>query len=246
MRRSPLADRAFRETIDYEIGVTRLEQSRTLPPSERAAELEKARGCFEKFLAAHPDHPLQVSGNRQLAAVLIEQGKLARDLARQSGEPPDERDRLLERARGLFAEAQKSLAVVDAQLNKTQKSFGSLDRNDTAAIQRRNQVRNEIIQTRLTLAKTLYEIAHTYEPDSNRRRLALEEAAAKFGEYYWKYEQWLGGYVFRLEERAAIRSWAITPRPCRSWTNWPVCGRTKSRVSAQSAPPRRDWPCKRC
>ncbi|MFZ1936834.1 MAG: hypothetical protein WCB27_22345 [Thermoguttaceae bacterium] len=200
MRRSPLADKAFRETIDYEIGVTLLEQCRTLPPAERAAELEKARACFEKFLAAHLDHPLVVSANRQLGGVLIEQGKLERELARQSGKMPDERDRLLEQARGLFADAQKALAVVDAQLNKTQKSFGKLDPSDAAAVQRRNQVRGEIILTRLALAKTLYEIAATYEPDSNRRRVALEDAAAKFGEYYWKYEQWLGGCVFRLEE----------------------------------------------
>ena len=107
---------------------------------------------------------------------------------------------MLEQARGLFADAQKAFAVVDAQLNKTQRSFGGIDPSDTAAIQRRNKVRSEIILTRLALAKTLYEIAATYEPDSNRRKVALEEAAARFGEYYWKYEQWLGGCVFRLEE----------------------------------------------
>ena len=168
-------------------------------PSGRP-RLEKARACFQKFLADHREHPLVVSANRHLADVLVEQGKLDKELARQSGKPPDERDRLLEQARGLFADAQKALAVVDAQLNKTQKSFGKVDPSDTAAIQRRNQVRSEIILTRLALAKTFYEIAATYEPDSNRRKVALEEAAAKFGEYYWKYEQWLGGCVFRLEE----------------------------------------------
>jgi hypothetical protein len=200
MRGSPLADKAFRKTIDYEIGVTLLEQCRTLPTAGRAAELEKARTCFQKFLAAHLEHPLVVSANRHLAGVLIEQGRLDKEIARQSGKLPDDRDRLLEQARGLFADAQKALAVVDAQLNKTQKSFGRVDPSDAAAIQRRDRVRGEIILTRLALANALYEIAFTYEPDSNRRKLALEDAAAKFGEYYWKYEQWLGGCVFRLEE----------------------------------------------
>ncbi len=200
MRGSPLADKAFRETIDYEIGVTLLEQCRTLPLAERERELEKARGCFQKFLADHPEHPLVVAADRHLAGVLIEQGKLDKDRARQPGKTPDERDQLLERARGLFGDAQKSLTAVDAQLNKTQKAFGKVDPSDVAAVQQRNQARREIILTRLGLAKILYEIAATYEPDSNRRKVALEEAAAKFGEYYWKYEQWLGGYVFRLEE----------------------------------------------
>ncbi len=90
-------------------------------------------------------------------------------------------------------------------MNKTQKAFGQIDPSDAAAIQRRNQVRREIILTRLALAKTLYEIAATYPADSSRRKVALEEAAAKFGEYYWKYEQWLGGCAFRLEEARCYR-----------------------------------------
>ena len=60
---------------------------------------------------------------------------------------------MLEEARGLFEEAQKSLAVVDAQLNKTQKAFGKLDPSDTAAIDERNRVRSEIILTRLRLGE---------------------------------------------------------------------------------------------
>lgn len=199
MRRDPSADKAFRETIDYEIGVTLLEQCRTLPAAERPGELDKARACFRTFLSDHPDHALVVSANRNLAAVLIERGKLNKELARRS-KAPEDRDSLLERARELFSESQKSLAVVDAQLNKTQKSFGQLDPNDAAAVQRRNRVRSEIILTRLSLARTYYEIAATYPADSNRRKVALEEAAAKFGEYYLKYEQWLGGCVFRLEQ----------------------------------------------
>lgn len=200
IRHDPAADKAFRETIDYEIGVTLLEQSRTLPPADRPAELDKARASLRKFLADHPDHPLVVSANRNLAGVLIERGKINKDLARQSDKAPDQRDRLLQEARDLFAEAQKSLAVVDAQLNKTQKSFGKIDPSDTAAIQRRTEVQREIVLTRLAIARTLCEVATTFPPDSNRRKVALEEASAKFGEYYRKYEQWLGGCVFRLEQ----------------------------------------------
>ena len=54
MRTSPLADKAFRETIDYEIGVTLLVRCRTLPLAEREGELAKAHACFQKFLTDHP------------------------------------------------------------------------------------------------------------------------------------------------------------------------------------------------
>ena len=144
--------------------------------------------------------------------MLVERGQINKGLARQAGKTPDDRDRLLEQARGLFADAQKAFAVVDAQLNKQQRAFGKIDPSDTAAIQRRNKVRSEIILTRLALAKMLYEIASTYEPDSNRRKVALEEAAAKFGEYYWKYEQWLGGCVFRLEEARCYQELGDYPK----------------------------------
>ncbi len=107
MRRSPLADQAFRETIDYEVGVTRLERSRTLPLAKRAAELEKARASLQKFLTDHPEHALVVSANRNLAGVLIEQGKLNQQLARRRGTAADQRDYLLQQARGTFTEAQR-------------------------------------------------------------------------------------------------------------------------------------------
>ena len=200
MRGSPLADKAFLATIDYEIGVTLLDESRTLPLVERESELEKARVCFQKFLTDQPRHPLVTSANRHLANLLVERGRLNEERARQSGKTSEEREQLLEQARGLFQDAQKAFAVVDVQLNKTNRAFGKVDPSDTAAIQRRNQVRSEIIVTRLALAKMLYEIAFTYQPDSNRRKVALEEAAAKYDEYYGKYEQWLGGCAFRIEE----------------------------------------------
>jgi cellulose synthase operon protein C len=200
MRTSPLADKAFRETIDYEMGVTLLEGSRFLPPAEREGELEKARVWFQKFLVDHSQHPLATSANRRLADVLIERGAIKKELAAQPDILSTERKQLLEEARALFEEAQKSLTIVDAQLNRTQKAFGNLDPSDAAAIAERNRVRSEIILTRFALAKMLYEIAHTFDPDSQQCKESLLAAAVKYNEYYWKYERWLGSYAFRIEE----------------------------------------------
>lgn len=200
MRASPKTDKAFRETIDFEIGVTLLEGSRRLPPAEREKELEKALASFQRFLLDHSQHRLATSANRNLASLLVERGKIRKELARQPERMSPERKRLLAEARSLFQEAQKSLGVVDAQLNKTQKAYGNLDVSDAAAIKERNRVRSEIILTRFALAKLDSEIAHTYEPGSKEFKESLLAAAVKFGEYYWKYEKWLGGYALRIEE----------------------------------------------
>ena len=53
MRTSPMADKAFQEVIDYEVGVTLLQASKLVPPAEREQQLDKARGYFQKFLADH-------------------------------------------------------------------------------------------------------------------------------------------------------------------------------------------------
>ena len=92
MRGSPLADKAFLATIDYEIGVTLLDESRTLPLVERESELEKARVCFQKFLADQPQHPLVTSANRHLANLLVERGRLNKERAAQSGKTSEERE----------------------------------------------------------------------------------------------------------------------------------------------------------
>jgi tetratricopeptide (TPR) repeat protein len=200
MRTSPLADKAFRETIDYEVGVTLLEASRLLPTAEREKELDKARRFLRKFLLEHPQHPLETAANRQLAHVLIERGNIKKELTGQPDRTSTERQSLVHEARSLFEEARKSLSVVDAQLNRTQKAFGKLDPSDMAGSAERNRVRSEIILTRFALAKMLYEIAHTYNPDSKEFQETLSEAASMFGQCYWKYERWMGSYAFRLEE----------------------------------------------
>jgi cellulose synthase operon protein C len=200
MRTSPLADKAFRETIDYEVGLTLLEGSRLLPIAEREKELDKARRFLRQFLLEHPQHPLETSANRHLAHVLIERGEIKKELAGQSDRTAMERKSLVEETRSLFDEARKSLLAVDAQLNRMQKAFGKLDPSDVAGNAERNRVRSEIILTRFALAKMLYEIARTYEPGSKEFKETLSEAASMFGECYWKYERWMGSYAFRLEE----------------------------------------------
>ena len=108
--------------------------------------------------------------NRCLANLLIERGQILTEQARQPEKSAEERDRLLDQARELLpgcAEGVRRSSTPSS--TRLRRRLERLDPNDAETIQRRNQVRSEIILTRLALAKMLYEIAFTYEPDSYRR-----------------------------------------------------------------------------
>jgi len=124
LRTSRLADKAFRETIDYEVGVTLLEASRFLPPAEREIELEKAPRRFDQV----PPRPFTESAGDQREPlfgpnVLIARGESRKELAGQADKKPVEPKRFLDEARAYFEEAQKALTIVDSQLNRTQKGL---------------------------------------------------------------------------------------------------------------------------
>lgn len=200
MRTSPMADAAFREAIDFEIGVTLLEGARFLPLKERDRQLDDARDILQKFVAEHPKSPLIGSADRYRASLQIERGRVKAELARQSGKPEAEKKRLLAEARGLFQDAEQSLNAIDEHLAKAQRRYRNIDPKDIDLIRERDQLRSEIILTRLALARIPYDIAQTFESGSQERLDYLTAAAKKYGDYYAKYDRWLVGYSFRIEE----------------------------------------------
>ncbi len=48
MRTSPMADKAFQEVIDYEVGVTLLQGAKFLPPAERERQLDAGARLFQE------------------------------------------------------------------------------------------------------------------------------------------------------------------------------------------------------
>ena len=85
MRTSPLADKAFREAIDYEVGVTLVQGARLLPSQQRQQQLGQAGDCFWKFLAGHPRHPRVAEAEKYLANLLVERGRSDAERARRPG-----------------------------------------------------------------------------------------------------------------------------------------------------------------
>ena len=99
---SPLADKAFREAIDYEVGVTLVQGARLLPFQQRQQQLEQAGDCFRKFLAGHPRHPRVAEADKYLANLLVERGRSDAERARRPGTTPQQKQQLLEQSRRLL------------------------------------------------------------------------------------------------------------------------------------------------
>jgi len=200
MRNSPLAGKTFQEAIEYEVGLTRFMASRMLPPAERERELEKAKDCFQNFLMEHSRHSQAIVAERHLANILVERGRLKMEAAARLGKKSRERRSLMVSAKYLFQDAQTALDSVSDKLFKKQKALGKIDLENVEAMRKRSQWQSEIMMSRFTQAKMYYEIARTHEPGSKENQDNLKKAAAKFSEYYWKYEPRLGSYPFYIEE----------------------------------------------
>jgi len=200
IRANPKLEPALKETLDYELGATLAEGARQLPPAERQRQLDQARDYLRKFIAEHPRHPSVDGAERQLAAMVLDRAEAKTREALQLSKTSPQRRELLDEARKLFKEAQQALTAVDGQLANRYKRFRGVAPNDAATLALRDRMRAEIMLTRFDLARTLFGVAQTFDRGTEENRLLLEAARSQFSDYYWKYNRWLGGYLFRLEQ----------------------------------------------
>lgn len=202
MRTSPLADEEFKQTIDLEAGTTLIQaaqQGRSAATREK--QLSDADELLKRFLQAHPQHPRAAGVRTQLANVLKVRGQMKVEQAESATRPEAEKQALLTQARALFGQAEKTYNELYAGLKAEHEKFPKIiDPNDTAQIKAREQVRREIVDTRLQLARMPYEIAQTYPAGSKERKDQLAEAAKRFADYYADYAALAAGLYGRMWE----------------------------------------------
>ncbi|MEE8452911.1 MAG: hypothetical protein V3R99_13380 [Thermoguttaceae bacterium] len=213
-RTNPLVSQEFKTTIDYEAGVTLMENSRLgRVASVQEQQLGEARDRFTKFLNDYSDHPLAAGANTQLANLLVERGKIKASQAAKPDRPEVEKKQLLEEARKLYVEAQTVFVGLESRFSAAHKEFPKLiDKNDTKQIEARDQVRLDLLQARLALATVVHEIAQTHEPGSAEAKKNLEEAAAKYALLYENYGTRLAGLYARMWEGRCYRELGETEK----------------------------------
>jgi hypothetical protein len=207
MRVGRQTDAAFQETIDYETGVTLIDAAGAArSDAQRDQLLSRANERLAGFLAAHPHHALAAAAQTQLGNVLVEQGRVQVEQARPLDSASQQQKQLMESARALYEQAEAVFVAAEGQLRDAHDKLPLfIDPKDAKKIQRRDQVRRDLAQTQLALARVLFEIARTYRPGSPENMASLTDAAKKYGALYEKHRGNLAGLYARLGEARAYK-----------------------------------------
>jgi hypothetical protein len=203
MRTSPLAEGDFRNTIDYEIGLTMIAAAgqRSQAISARERSLDSAREALQKFLKqVKPNHPKAVSANRQLARLLSARARIKIDQIEKRNTSPEQKKKFLAEARDLYRQAQKVFIEVEARVDKEQDKYKTIDPKNSKLVEERRQINTELLLARLELPQIVYLISTTHEPGSEEHKKVLTEAAAQYAALYEKYSGMVGGWFFRIGE----------------------------------------------
>ena len=200
MRGSPLADKAFLDVIDFEIGVTLLESARLLPLVDREKRLNESRNAFQKFITEHPQHWLTIESSAHLGNLLVDRGQVKMELASRFQRTPEQKKQLATEARALYQEAEQLFKIIDNDLAEKRKEYKAVEATDEKRLSERSQLRTDTMQVQLAMASIVYEIAKTYDRDSKEYKESLQAAATKYDEYYKKYARWVGGFYARIDE----------------------------------------------
>ena len=202
VRTNPIVGKDFKDTIDYEAGVTLIDASRVnRQMSAREGQLAEAREKFQKFLTEHPKHPAVASARTQLANLLVERGQIKTEQAGTEGTSAAEKKTLMDDARKLYRDAETVFAKLEAEALEAHKKYPKfIEQTDTEKIAERDQVRKDLLTARLALAGVVYKISQTYDPGSDENKKSLEDAAKKYYELFEKYGTRIAGLYARMWE----------------------------------------------
>jgi len=184
---NPLVSEEFKQAIPYELGILLIEEARRI--GDRALKFQKLDEAKEKlqaFIDANPDHPEVQSARRELAKSAGERGLAMLMLADREVDP-NKKEALWVQARGYFAEAE---AMYDKQVEDILAALRTLPAQIPANAPQfavREQMRNDLIQARLTSAWMVYQSSKAAAEGSEWQKKELERAAATFKKWADKY-----------------------------------------------------------
>ncbi len=195
-RTNPGTPKAFAQTIDYELAVTRIDAAAGLPEAQRDQPLQLAQESLTKFLADQSQHARTAEARCQLGSVLLDRGRLQRVLADEH--EGAERQKYLEAARGLLHQAEQQWAGIDQAGAEELKQIIPRRGEDIKQTQARDAIRRRQLQARLARAWVQYEMGQTFPAGSSERTAALQEAGNRFDAIYDPQLQRLADFYARL------------------------------------------------
>jgi hypothetical protein len=199
LRADPARAGELADALDYETGMVLAESAHAAQtPLERDKRFSEAKATLSKFLADHPEHKLAAATRIQLVGLLAEQAKAKVDAAAAVGQTVAQQNGLYAAAIAIFHEADALLVAAEQRGEEGLKRIGFVDPKDSRKVEERDQLRRDLLQTRLSRAWLTYEAAHATRAASPERIAALTEAGRKYGQLYEKYGGVLAGLYARL------------------------------------------------
>ena len=206
----------FREKLDYEAGLTYIESSMIARGTVlKQQALGDAKARLDKFVSEHKDHPLVPSTKRLLADVLSKHAQIKIEIAEQANKSADDKKKLHEEARALYQEAFKVFEALEKQAFDQLKAMGQVV--EAAKKPQQEQLRRDLLETRLALASVLYEIAHTFPEKSQGWKDNLTESAKRYHDFYTKYNMVAAGAYARMWEGRSYRELGDTKQAMKAF-----------------------------
>ncbi len=200
LQRNPRTPSEIKEDLPYQRGLVLVEAARgSRDPVVRQRFLGRAEKALSDFVSLHADHESAPMARMQLANVMVDR---ARGLVTRGETDPTASAELLREARDIFDQAHQHLLQSQGEMAATLKQMpvSTSTRRDAELVERRDELRNTYVQSKLASVRVLLEKAETLEADKKEYQQTLEEAASAFHEVADKYRKWSAGLYARLYE----------------------------------------------
>jgi cellulose synthase operon protein C len=201
METSPLASPEFKSIVEYERGVTLVQQAgATRDLTMRAKILDQAQQTLDDFLRKNSGNKLASAGRSQLGSVIVERARMTVEKAKAPGAANSAQ--LLSDAAKLYDEAsqvfENSKTFIADQLKGIPKVLDMKEKRQAAQAELRDQLRKDYLQTKLLSAAVLEEKADTAKEGTKEHKDILLAAAAEYEKIYEDYRTYVAGLYARM------------------------------------------------
>ena len=184
LAKSPNLPDDMRDSLEYEAGITLVQQSIDRPqePKTQEAVLLAAREKLNAFLSQNPRHPLANVARTKLGKVQEQRAANRRRQAEPTSVPDDKKKKFREQAIELYDDARKiyedGRSAIRKQLEAMPKAYDPEVEPEKA--KHLAQLRNEYVAVRFNAAVVQFEKAMVTTADSKLRNELLADAEKRF------------------------------------------------------------------
>lgn len=180
LRTDPGLGEPLKGMLDYHEGRVLIDEaSKTVDLARRRELLDRAAARLDAFATGRPDDANAMEALVEIARSLAERGHLARLVAEDAREP-DKKQAKVDEARSLFRQAAEAYDRAAGRLDAAYQALAGYKDRDDPRVERRNRLRNSMLDARLKRGIALYEEAQTYAPEAAERGPILDQAVALF------------------------------------------------------------------